>query len=189
MRTVQARHPRAGFSLLEIVIAISLIALLVGVVGFRGGAVVQKGQVSSVVQLVKSLREACTMHHTDTGRFAREYTGYAANNRQLTGEQSYNGWDGPYLERPLAHNASNPWGSLHLYGTATPGGIAGFDTDGDGTEDVTGEANTLMLTGINQEVAEALDDAFDRGMAGDWQDSGRVRWTTGNSRVYILVYH
>lgn len=191
MRQRQLTAPDAGFSLLEIVIAISLIALLVGVVGFRGGAVVEKGKVSSIVQLVKSLQTAAALHHSDTGRYPREYADSKASNRHLTAEQSFAGWAGPYLERPLSQkNASNPFGNLNLYNRTSVGNwIPGFDMDGDGTVDVSGDANLLLLTGIDENVAQGLNDAFDRGIGGDWKSSGRVRWNEGASRAYVLVYH
>jgi prepilin-type N-terminal cleavage/methylation domain-containing protein len=185
------RRPRSlGFSLLELIIAISLIALLVGVVGFRGGAVVEKGKVSAVVQLAKSLESACTLHHADTGALPREYAGSTVANRQLTATQTYSGWAGPYLERPLSNNkSSNPYGNLNLYNTTTVGNwIPGFDTDADGTVDVSGAANMLLLTGIDEAAGEALNDAFDRGLAGDWRTTGRVRWDQAATRAYVLIY-
>ncbi|MFT7679018.1 MAG: general secretion pathway protein G [Planctomycetota bacterium] len=182
--------PSSGFSLIELVITMTILSILVGVVSFRSSAVVGRSKVSKISSLVDTLKTACTLHHIDTGSYAVEYTGYAANNRKLTGTQSTAGWSGPYLETPLSHNNHNPYGQLNLYNTVTANGwINGFDLDGDGTDDVTGAANMLHLADMPAEAAETLNDTFDRGIDGDWQDTGRVRYDSGTKRAFVLIYY
>lgn len=189
MKRLQAKAS-SGFSLIELVITMTILSILVGVVSFRSGAVVERSKVSKIGSLVGTLKTACTLHHADTGNFAREYTGYAASNRLLTGTQSTAGWNGPYLETPLAHGNHNPYGQLHLYSTVTANGwIAGFDLDGDGTNDVTGAANMLYLSGLTPEAAKMLNDTFDTNVKGDWRNTGRVRYDASSKRAYVLIYY
>ena len=142
-------------------------------------------------QLVDTLKTACALYHADVGNYPREYTNYAANNRQLSGAQTSAGWAGPYLEAPLAHNNHNPYGQLHLYNTVTANGwIPGFDLDGDGNVDVTGSGNMLYLASVPAEAAKILDDTFYEGIRrGNWQDTGRVRYQPGSRRVQVLIYY
>lgn len=188
MKHPQAK-PNAGFSLIELVITMTILSILVGVVSFRSGAAVEGSKVSQVCSLVDTLRSACTLHHVDTGTYAKEYTGYAASNRELTGTQSTAGWAGPYLETPLAHDNHNPYGQLHLYNSVTANGwITGFDLDGDGSNDVTGSANMLYLDNVPAKAAERLNETFDRNVIGDWHNSGRVRYDASSGRVLVLIY-
>ena len=79
-------------------------------------------------------------------------------------------------------------GTLHLYTSAVVNGNTGFDTDGDGALDVTTNACTLWLSAITQQEAQAIDTAFDRGIAGTWSDTGRVKWNTTSQQCWVLVY-
>jgi len=181
---------RGGFSLLEIIIAISIIAILIGVVGYRSGSAIERGQASRLIQLVKALEKGGATHYVDTGRYPREYeVTQAAANRQLSSPQTYVGWQGPYLERPLASNETNPFGVVRMYNNLQQGSwIPGFDSDGDGSADLTGAGCLLYMTGLPQDVAEAVDRAFDGGIPGNWFDSGRVVWQQAANRTLIYVF-
>jgi prepilin-type N-terminal cleavage/methylation domain-containing protein len=184
------RSSRAGFSLLEIIIAMSIIAILVGVVGFRSSGAIQRAQASSLVQLVKALEKANAAHYADTGLYPNEYeVTYATTYRQLSGTQTYNGWQGPYIERPLANNDTNPFGVVRQYNTLQANSwVAGFDTDGDGTDDVVGAGCLLYLTGLPEEVVSSIDSAIDGGIPGDWKATGRVVWQQSSNRTLIYIF-
>ena len=181
--------PRRGFTLLEIIVAMVVIALLVGVVALRSAKVVDRGKVTKVVDSVNTLKQACAMHHFDTSTFAYEYSGYPASSQRLSQRQTYSGWKGPYIEKQLTV-ADNPFGgTVHLYSIATPNGNPGFDKDGDGTLDVTAAANVLWMSGVPSEQAKDVNDAFDSGIPGTWSDSGVVRYSSATSQLFILVHY
>jgi prepilin-type N-terminal cleavage/methylation domain-containing protein len=183
------RPRKAGFSLLEIIVAIAILATLVGVVAMNAGGAVERGKSSKVLQLVDTFRTACASYHVDVGSYPYEYSGYAAAYRKLSGTQTSAGWRGPYIEAPLTTNQNPYGGAIHLYNTVTANGwITGFDCDGDGTEEVTSSACMLWLAGVSSAAAQAIDDALDAGISGTWSSSGRVRYTSSNSQLYILVY-
>lgn len=185
----QHRHQR-GFSLLELVIALSLIAILVGVVTFRSSAVLEKGRVSSLIQLAKNMQTACLTYHSDTGSYPREIPGGAPAARDLsTPQTTVAGWAGPYLDKPLANPGSNPYGDCRLGDDASAWSNPGFDLDGDGSNDVTGDASMLRLDGIEEAIALRIDDALDKGVAGAWQSSGVVNYDAGARRLFVLVYY
>ncbi len=180
---------RAGFSLIELVVTMTILAILVGVVSFRSGSVVEKGKVTKVLSLIDTLKSACALHHADTGTYAYEYTNYSTSHRKLSAEQSTSGWSGPYIESPLAHGGSSPFGSLHLYNNPKANNwIPGFDVDGDAVVDVVDNANMLWLSGMDEASAKLIDDALDRNLGGDWYDSGKVRWSSTKRYCWVLIY-
>ena len=181
---------RGGFSLLEIIIAIAIIAILVGIVGFRSGSAIQRGQASKLLQIVKAAEKACATYYADTGAYAREYeVTQASTNRMLSATQTTAGWQGPYIERPFSNDDTNPFGVTRIYNNLQQSSwIAGFDMDGDGTEDLTGTGCMLYFTGLPEEVAEAVDSALDGGIPGDWFTTGRVVWQQASNRTLIYVY-
>jgi len=186
--STRTRTATQGFSLLEIVIALAVIAMIVGVVAVRSGGVINKGRTTRVITLCDTLKKASAQYHADTNQMPWEYQGYAADNRKLSGTQSIAGWQGPYMESPLTTAMNPTGGGIHMYAVANVNGSAGFDTDGDGTNDVTGAGCTLWMSGIPQTDAQAIDAAFDRGIAGNWYDTGRVKWSSSNNYCWVLVY-
>jgi len=179
---------RAGFSLLEIVIALAVIAMIVGVIAIRSGGVINKGKTLKILQLVDTLKNASVQYHADTNELPWEYSGDTAVNRKLSGTQTIAGWQGPYIEAPLSSAMHPSYGLIEMHNTSVVNGNDGFDLDGDGTNDVTSNACTLYLSGITQTDAQAIDSAFDKGIPGTWSATGRVRWNSTNSDLFVLVY-
>lgn len=186
--TRRSHAARAGFSLLEIVIALAVIAMIVGVVAIRSGSVINRGKTSKVMQLVDTLKKASAQYHVDTNEMPWEYSAHTAVNRRLSGTQTIAGWQGPYLETPLSSGMHPSNGTIHMYNTSVVNGNDGFDLDGDGTNDVTSNACTLYLSGMTQADAQAIDNSFDKGIPGTWSTTGRVRWNSTNSNFFVLVY-
>lgn len=183
------RSPRSGFSLLEIVIAISVLAILAGVMTLRSGTVIEKGKVQSALETVDVLKKASVMFNADTGRYAREYAGQGVNNRHLSGAQTFNGWSGPYIESQLPVNA-NPWGgTTHLYNSVTVGNwIPGFDVDGDGNLDVTSAGNMVYMARCEETAAQKIDAVLDKTTPGNWNETGKVRYVSAGQRLLVLVH-
>jgi prepilin-type N-terminal cleavage/methylation domain-containing protein len=181
---------RGGFSLLELIVAVGILAALVGVVAANSSQQVGRGRSARILQLVDALRTACAAHRIDTCEYALELAGYPAQSRMLTAQQTMAGWKGPYLDQPLGAG-QNPWGGrLDLFDDVrTNGWIDGFDIDADGTLDVTGSANMLVLTRVPTPEALALDSALEKGIPGEWMRSGRVRYDALEERLFVLVYY
>jgi prepilin-type N-terminal cleavage/methylation domain-containing protein len=188
LRTHRPQRSSSGFSLLEIVIALAVIAMIVGVVAVRSGGVINKGKTSRVLQLVDTLKKASAQYHSDTNQMPWEHAGGSVTNRKLSGTQTIAGWQGPYIESPLTTAMNPSGGSINLYATVAVQGNAGFDIDGNAVNDVTGAGCTLWMSGITQEDARALDAAFDKGVPGNWYDSGRVKWNSSNNYCWVLTY-
>jgi len=191
-------HPnakRAGFSLLELVITMTIMAILVGIVSMRSGAVTSKAQATKIAATFDSYKKACEMFYGDTGQHALEYTGRtgATYHRLAQNSGTITGWAGPYIERPIGTAESPVNTTVHLYQTINYANGNGFDLDGDGTADVAANAdgNVLVFWGITQELGQAVDSILDRTAASvgtAWQDRGMVEWQTGNVLSILIRY-
>ena len=187
----------AGFSLLEVVVVISVLVAMAAVLVPSLGSVMESSKVAEVASLTDALKSACTIHYMDTSRFPYEYTGArysAAQYHGLSKEQTYAGWKGPYLEEPLGAG-HHPWkGSLHLYNLLLVNGLAGWDLDLDGTYELTTQENTcvLWMNRVPEEAAEDIDDALDKGDLGSgvyWKTAGRVQWASpGGGTLWVMIY-
>lgn len=191
IRPITRRHAqRSGFSLVELVITMTIIAILAGVVSMRAGGMAAKARASKIASLVENLKAATTVYHLDTNQLPREYSGYTgATNHRLTQDPGVAGWEGPYLETPI-NRSWNPTGNnVHLYASAPYAVGNDFDLDGDTNPDVANtDACTLVLWGIDEETALKVDDTLDSSLPGDWMNTGRVEYRS-NSILTVLVYN
>ena len=197
MKSLTVRLQRAhqgGFTLMELVVVIAVLVALAALLVPAISSVMDDAKVSEVASLFDSTKKAATRHNFDTGRFAHEYTGpsyLAAGHHELSMEQSYSGWKGPYLEEPL-NLKHNPWGgNVHLYNYLLVNGLQGWDLDRDGTHEHTSQtrACVLWMNQVPEEAAEQLDESLDTGTERDtdWRAAGRLQWRNGT--LWILVFH
>jgi len=187
---MQGLGSKKGFTLIEVIVAISILVILAGIAIPVVSKQIDKAKVSKILSLVETLRTACDTYHADTGLWSTEYSGaaYASSNfHTLSMEQASTGWDGPYIDHPLG-TGDNPFGgNCYLYPNLTGGGIRpnGFDLLGTGTESHTGNGNFIGFGGISQDVAEGVDAAMDSGVAGSWASTGRVEYAGTSLSIYL----
>ena len=187
---VSPNRARAGFSLIELVITMTIMAILVGVVSMRSGTVTDKARASKIMAVTETFRTACEMYYSDTAASPYEYSGYqGASNHRLSMDPGVSGWQGPYINSPITRS-QNPVGStVHLYNRLVSGytNTNGIDVDGDGTADYAADApgNILVFWGIPEGLAEMVDQSFDRDLPGDWKDAGDVEWASNRLTVVV----
>jgi general secretion pathway protein G len=106
------RGPRAkrGYSLLEILIVLSIIALIAALVGPRLFAQLDKSKVTAAKVQMKSLKSALETKKHDIGRFPTQQEGLVLLS-QAPGDGVSN-WSGPYLSGQLP---KDPWGRDYIY--------------------------------------------------------------------------
>jgi len=184
---------KGGFSLVELVITMTIMTILVGVVSMRANGMTDKARAAKIISTIEGLRTPVMMYNQDTNQLPREYSGYQGGTyHRLSIDPGIANWDGPYIETPISRSW-NPTGNLvHMYNQAVPSysGNNGFDLDGDGTQDVDQfDAVTLVFWGIEESVAEKVDRAFDSSLSGTWTDAGRVEYQTGSSRLNVMIYN
>ena len=177
---------QSGFTLIEVVVVIAVLALLAGLALPMIGSTTNDARVTKVRAGIDQLTKACQRYKNDTRSYAVERSdARGAANHQLSIKQSTSGWKGPYIDHVISE-ADNPFGSwIRVYNklNAAP---AGFDLDGNNRADVSGDGNVLVVAGVDEESAEQIDEGLDKGLSGNWKRTGRVQWRA--DRLYVLLY-
>ena len=119
-RAAHVRSTKAGFSTLEVMIVLAIIALIVGLVAPRvmdnfGRA---KTQVAKIQ--LNNIRGALQLYYLDVGRYPTEAEGLVA---LLQSPPNSFGWNGPYLDK--TDDINDPWGRVIYY--RSPGQDGAFD--------------------------------------------------------------
>ena len=117
MTTVQPKHARRlrkGFTLLEILITIAIMALLVGVVVGNLDKFFGQGQEGSAKIFVRSSLEAPLLsYRRDLGDYPSTEQGIKALIKAP--EDKADQWKGPYIKVPGGKAPSDPWGEPYEY--------------------------------------------------------------------------
>lgn len=184
------RPAQSGFSLLELVITMTVMTILVGVVSLRAGSVTDKARAARIVSLVDNIKPAIVLYQDDTGQLPREYNGFQGGTfHRLSQDPSVNGWQGPYIETPINRTWNPTGGQVHLYASAATAVGNAFDLDGNGTVDVANnDACCLSLWNVGENLAEMVDRAYDQDVSANWTDSGRVEYQPASRLLTVLVY-
>ena len=107
-----SRRPRfacAGFTLLELLVVVTIIALLVGYVGPRLFGQVSKSEITTAKAQIDALEKAVDQYRLDTGHYPTTEMGLAA---LATRPQNEPKWNGPYLRKDVP---LDPWGKPYTY--------------------------------------------------------------------------
>lgn len=100
----------AGFSLMELLIALVILALIAGVVGPRVIGYLSRAKSQTASVQISNIKAALNMYLLDVGRYPAEQEGLKALIEPPAG---VSGWAGPYLDDesvPL-----DPWGFPYAY--------------------------------------------------------------------------
>lgn len=103
------RNPRAGVTLIEMLVVVTIIALFAAIVGPR---LLHRGDQARVVaakQQIAAFQLALGQYKLDTGTFPTTEQGLNALRQQPQGAEQ---WHGPYLEKDLAND---PWSHPYVY--------------------------------------------------------------------------
>src|SRR3982074_999006 len=119
-RRQRSRRRQAGFTLVEILVVITIIGMIMALVGPRVLNYLAESKVKAAKIQIESLSSALDLYYLDVGRYPSTSEGLAALAQQPGGVQ---GWNGPYLRSGAV--PSDPWG--HTYGYRSPGEHGSFD--------------------------------------------------------------
>lgn len=108
---VARRHPaKAGYSLLEILIVLAIIALIAALVGPRLFGQLDKSKITTARVQVRSLETALGTMRLDIGRYPTQQEGLRL--LQEADPKRVVGWSGPYLSAGVPND---PWGRPYVY--------------------------------------------------------------------------
>src|SRR5215470_9850377 len=131
-----ARRTERGFTLVEMLVVITIIALIMALVGPRVLNYLTESKVKTAKIQIQSFATALDLFYLDAGRYPTSAEGLAALVQRGGG---IGGWNGPYLKGGNVPN--DPWGKPYVY--RSPGEHGAYDLvslGSDGQEGGTGTA-------------------------------------------------
>src|SRR3979411_3048900 len=104
------RKSEAGFTLVEILVVITIIGLIMALVGPRVLNYLAESKVKAAKIQVESFASALDLFYLDAGRYPSTSEGLAALAQRPGNNDA---WNGPYLRGGLVPN--DPWGRAYIY--------------------------------------------------------------------------
>lgn len=114
------RHGEAGFTLMEMLVVLGIIALLAALVAPQVVRYLGRARVESAAVQINNISSALELYYLDVGAYPPAETGLEA---LLEAPADAPGWDGPYLKK--ASGLKDPWDRPYLY--RYPGEHGSFD--------------------------------------------------------------
>jgi general secretion pathway protein G len=138
-KEIRARSREAGFTLVEILVVVAIIALLMSLAGPRVVNYLSDSKLKTARIQIQSLSAALDLYHLDNGRYPSSSDGLGALVQKPAGAS---GWNGPYLKGAAV--PKDPWGRAYVY--RSPGEHGPFDIlslGPDGREGATETASNI----------------------------------------------
>ena len=134
-RNAARRSREAGYSLLEILIGLGIIALLIGVAGPRIFALFERGKAKVAVIQIEQLQASLDLYRLDMRRYPTSEQGLQALLTRPGAETG--GWSGPYIDK--ASGLIDPWDTPYVYRSAGAGDYELLSYGADGAPGGDGE--------------------------------------------------
>lgn len=115
---------RAGFTLIEMLVVIAVIAVLAGLVAPMVFHNVGDARVSAAKAQVELLGLALDQYRLDNGYYPSTAQGLEALRTAPAGDPPARNWRGPYLKKPVP---VDPWGRSYLYKCPSDSNADGYD--------------------------------------------------------------
>jgi general secretion pathway protein G len=134
------RRPPSGFTLIEVLVVVVIIAVLASIVAPNVFKHVDTAKNVTAQAQISTLGAALDAYRLDNGRYPTTEQGLAALWTQPSTAPRPSNWRGPYLRQPPP---ADPWGASFVYrfpGEHTPNGFDLSSMGADGATGGTGEA-------------------------------------------------
>jgi general secretion pathway protein G len=128
MQRVRAARHKAGFTLVEMLVVLTIIALILGLVGPRVLNYLGESRSKTAKLQIESFGSALDLFYLDTGRYPTTSEGLTALVQRPTGIEI---WNGPYVKG--GKMPSDPWGNAYQYRSpvdSAPYEIVSYGSDG-----------------------------------------------------------
>jgi len=114
--TQRSKTIARGFTLIEILVVIAIIAMLAGLVGPTVMSKLGTAKSKTAAIQIADIDKALDLFKLDVGRYPTNLEGLQA---LMTAPPTASGWNGPYLKGSLP---SDPWGNPYRYANPGPNG-------------------------------------------------------------------
>src|SRR6202049_2582279 len=144
------RRHEQGFTLVEMLVVITIIGLIMGLIGPRVLNYLSESKVKAAKIQLQSFASALDLFYLDAGRFPSTAEGLTALVRQTPGVAA---WNGPYLKGGNVPN--DPWNNSYVYrspGERSPYEIMSYGSDGqEGGTGIAADLSTDTLVNAKNE--------------------------------------
>jgi general secretion pathway protein G len=105
-----------GFTLVELIVVIAIIAVLASVIAPQAYRAVEKAKITKAYTDYKVMHTATYALHADTGFWPHggNSAERAINSDLMRNASGYTGWNGPYMEK---FSGAHPWGGVYMFTT------------------------------------------------------------------------
>ena len=144
------RAGEEGFTLVEMLVVITIIGLIMGLIGPRVLNYLSESKVKAAKIQLQSFSSALDLFYLDAGRYPSTSEGLAALVQRTPGVAA---WNGPYLKGGSLPN--DPWNHPYLYrapGERSPYEIISYGSDGqEGGSGIAADLSTENLVSAKNE--------------------------------------
>lgn len=121
------RDARGGFTLVELLVVLVILALIMGLVGPRVLSYLTSSREKAAALQINGFKSSLDLFFLDAGRYPSSSEGLEALVKKPSAVER---WNGPYIQQSAI--PADPWGNPYIY--ASPGQTAPFKITSNGAD-------------------------------------------------------